>query len=494
MKKISLLLVLSLLLSTLGAVALAEVDPSTLEPYEIVWYTLGTPSDDDDKVLEKINEYLTEHFNATLKMYLNDTTTHREKLNLMISAQQEFDIAFVDQDYPSFVANEAFYPLDDLLQEYGQSYLEKWPDSLWDSVTMSDGHIYAIPSHKYSCTHYYYMINKGAADAAGVDLSWIESDLTKMEKWEKFKETLLAMKEGGADYNGYVTDLDVGPFQALYPYDALTGKDSMPAVTIIGEDSFADQEPNVVFNPYTTPEFEAYVRDAYMLAQAGVTPLDPETKIELARNDPVVKVQDSMGKRIPGYEVQWGIELDVYFLNYAFTNTNKIYGSMQAISDTSGDPERAMMFLNAINSDVDFANLVFYGIEGLNWNRNDDGQIEMTNPKTYTQTTWALPGFLTAEPDISLPLDIAERYAAFADELIYSDNVGFTFDPTNVMIENAAVTNVIAEYLKPLAMGLSDPDVYLPQFLDALESAGVQSLIDEVQAQLDAWRTAQGKS
>ena len=270
--------------------------------------------------------------------------------------------------------------------------------------------------------------------------------------------------------------------------DSLTGNDNEPGVVIIGDDSFEGQEPGVVFNQYDTPEFEAYVRDAYAMAQAGILPLDPETTVGLAEGDIAVQVQDSMGKRLPGYEEQYGIELEAYFINYAFTNTNKIYGSMNAISATSEDPARAMMFLNEMIASTEFANLVFYGIEGVNWNRNEDGQIEMTNPKTYNMTTWALPGFLTAEPDVSLPIDMVDRYNAFSETLVYADNMGFALDKSPITVEMAAISNVMAEYLDPLCNGLSDPDENLPKFREALKAAGVDTVIAEIQSQLDAWR------
>ena len=489
MKKLALFLALALLMATIPSAALAEA--TELAPYELVWYTLGTPADGDAAVMEAINEYLTEKFNCTLRIIASGAAEHDERLNLLINGMEKFDLCFVAQDYASYVAMEAFYSLTDLLDEYGQDILAQYPQSLWDSVTIR-GEIYAVPTHKYSCSHYYYMFNKGAADAAGVDLSWINGDGTKMEKWESFKETLYALKEANASPNGYITNLGTGPFNALYPTECLTGNDNEPGVVTIGGDSFANQEPGVVFNQYDTPEFEAYVRDAYAMAQAGILPLDPETTVGLAEGDIAVQNQDSMGKRLPGYEAQYGIELEAYFINYAFTNTNKIYGSMNAISATSEDPARAMMFLNEMIASTEFANLVFYGIEGVNWNRNENGQIEMTNPKTYNMTTWALPGFLTAEPDVSLPIDMVDHYNAFAETLVYADNMGFALDKTPITVEMAAISNVMAEYLAPLCNGLSDPDENLPKFREALKAAGVDTVIAEIQSQLDDWRAERG--
>ncbi len=490
MKKLSFLVAMILLLAFIPGVMLA-VDASKLEPYEIVWYTLGTEREGQQAVIDKINEYLTKKFNATLKMYVNTNSDHLQKLQLLISAREKFDICFVSGQYASYVSQEAFYPLRELLKEYGPALMETYPQNLWDSVTIN-GEIYAVPVHKYSCSHYYFIINMDAAKKAGVDTDWITADMSKMDRWNAFINYVLEMKKAGADTNGFITSMGSQPFTALFPNEAMTGNSNDPGVVILGDDTFTGYERNQVFNQFATPEFEGYVRDAYKLAQAGALPLDPETIAKLDQHDPVVSVQDSMAKRLSGYEVTYGADFEPYFISYAFQTTDKIYGSMNAISDTSDDPARAMMFLNALIEDRDFANLVFYGIEGVNWNRNADGQIEMTDPKTYAMTTWALPGFLTAEPDISLPIDMVDRYNAFAKELVPADNLGFALDEEPIMIELAAIRQVVAEYLEPLTKGLANPDTELPKFIDGLQSAGVDTAIAEMQKQLDAWRVAQG--
>ena len=38
------------------------------QPYEIKWYTIGTPQKDTDKVFAEVNKYLKTKINATVKM------------------------------------------------------------------------------------------------------------------------------------------------------------------------------------------------------------------------------------------------------------------------------------------------------------------------------------------------------------------------------------------------------------------------------------------
>lgn len=497
MKKL-MALMLALVMCMAGmSIAVAEgaapaVDPASLEPYEIVWYTLGSTANSEQAVLDEINKQLTEKFNATLVMNKNNNNDHLEKLKLLVAARDDFDLAFVSNEYANYVAMEAFKPLTELLNNYGQNIMATYPQALWDCVTIN-GEVYAVPTHKYSCSYFYYCISKTQSDQLGVSTDWIaDPELDKMQRWDAFRNWAMEMKKAGGDTNGYITHVNGGAFEALYPCEYMTGSSYDPGAVVLGNDSIAGQERNVVFNQFATPEFEQFCRDARELFEAGVTPKDETTNPDLSKGDPAISTQDSMAKRLKGYEEQYSQDFEPYMLNYAFTTTQKIYGSMNAISDTSADPERVMMFLNELIGNTEFANLIFYGVEGVSYTRNDAGQI-VRNADEWNMTTWSLPGFITAEPDTSLPINMVEMYETFDKELVYADNMGFAFDEEPVMTELAAVRQVTNEYYKALAGGRADVDTELPKFLEALESAGVDTILAEEQAQLDAWRTAQGK-
>ena len=88
---------------------------------------------------------------------------------------------------------------------------------------------------------------------------------------------------------------------------------------------------------------------------------------------------------------------------------------------------------------------------------------------------------------------MVEMYEAFDKELVYADNMGFAFDEEPVMTELAAIRQVTNEYYRALTAGRADPETELPKFLDALNNAGLETVLAEEQSQLDAWRAAQGK-
>lgn len=58
-----------------------------------------------------------------------------------------------------------------------------------------------------------------------------------------------------------------------------------------------------------------------------------------------------------------------------------------------------------------------------------------------------------------------------------------------VEAEIAALTGTIEEYGKALESGMVDPEENIPKFLQALEENGVSVLLEEIQKQLDEWKS-----
>ena len=65
---------------------------------------------------------------------------------------------------------------------------------------------------------------------------------------------------------------------------------------------------------------------------------------------------------------------------------------------------------------------------------------------------------------------------------------GFNFDTANVTTQVAAVEAACGTYYAPLMNGLvSDVDASIDEFRAALDSAGMQDILDEVQRQVDEY-------
>jgi putative aldouronate transport system substrate-binding protein len=65
--------------------------------------------------------------------------------------------------------------------------------------------------------------------------------------------------------------------------------------------------------------------------------------------------------------------------------------------------------------------------------------------------------------------------------------IGFLFDTSPVASQFAAIQNVLSQYQDGLEFGILDPEVELPNMIQALKDAGVDEFIAEKQRQLDEW-------
>jgi len=83
-----------------------------------------------------------------------------------------------------------------------------------------------------------------------------------------------------------------------------------------------------------------------------------------------------------------------------------------------------------------------------------------------------------------------DKFREFYGNAKSTPTLGFIFDPANVSSELAAVSNVAAQYGFSLMAGSIDPDQNLPTFLDQMNNAGMQKIVDEANTQLQAFLAA----
>ena len=118
--------------------------------YEINWYTQGTTQSDTPSVEAKINEYLKDKINATVKLHILDSSQYAQKVGTMINAGEYFDLAFCASyllDYKANAANGAFLALDDMLDEYMPKTKELLGEDFIDAAKIN-GKLYALPVNK----------------------------------------------------------------------------------------------------------------------------------------------------------------------------------------------------------------------------------------------------------------------------------------------------------------------------------------------------------
>ena len=174
-----------------------------------------------------------------------------------------------------------------------------------------------------------------------------------------------------------------------------------------------------------------------------------------------------------------------------------------SIPVTCENPEAAMKLLNMMWGNADLINLIYFGIEGQNYQFMEDGSGRIDYVEGQNAQTTGYRQFFGLYGDTTQRYTWADLAPDYHDQLVAfnadindgntSKYLGYNFNPDSMKTAYSAVTDVITTYRTALESGSVDPEEVLPKFIEALESAGINDIIAENQKQLDAWLDEQGK-
>ena len=162
--------------------------------------------------------------------------------------------------------------------------------------------------------------------------------------------------------------------------------------------------------------------------------------------------------------------------------------TLTAVGVNSRYPEMAVQVYNLAYSDPEFVNLMIYGIEGVNYNKISDTEVEVIQDSNYARPleTFTLANqFITWVEEGAYPADIWDQNQAFCEDATPSELFGFIFDSSNVKNEVANCSAIYEEYKYPLLCGAVDPETTVPELIRRMEEAGSAKIIEEMQRQVD---------
>ena len=463
----------------------------------LIWYMSINPvAADTDKVIAKLNEYTREKIGVEIDYKVIANPDYKEKMPNLINAGEYFDICFTSNwttDYLQFTGKDAFLDITELLPQYAKETWEFIPEAEWNAVRVN-GSIYGVPSYKEMGWQGGIVYNSDMAEAYGIDMSAVKS----LEDYTKVLETVAAKsKAEGKNVVGVSGLTNAWPMAA--PYESLTGNPQLPAAGAVPQFSnFADMKGQAVFNQYASEEYMNYCQTVRGWNQAGYLGGDPVNY----DSDTANRDNDFNNGALFSYFIQYapgtaesmtassGHGVGFVPLMDPLFETRSAMGGLLAISSASEHPEKALEFINLLNTDEYVGTLIRHGIEGTHHSAVGDNQVDKTMGGTLTDNGydytygWQFGTPFNQKWDISYPDNIEELFKAYNDSAIISPNNGFTFDAVPVETQVAALTNVISEYAPSLETGSVDPAEYIPKFLDALNANGAEALVAEVNNQL----------
>lgn len=472
-----------------AASASAPAAPAeTLKPVKLSWYFPGDyPQKGSDEVYAAANKIVQEKINATVDFKGLNWEDWTNKMQVLMASGDPYDVTFtaswMPPNYYQAVAQGAFLPLDDLLQKYAPKTYAEAPVKFWDATRIG-GKIYGVLDYQIAARNLAATFVNDYLTETGFDPKSVNMDLTSFEPF------LAAMKEKHPD---------VVPFQIMDygDYNVATGNEDLAGGGIPGDTNINDPSMKV-FNQYESDTFknfiklmkkwndEGYTHGADMISVQDLNPLTKAKKIAVSLGGTWKPGLDQENSSRFGYPTT-----SVGLQPKPFVTTAVIVAGLQAISVKSQNPDRAMMFIELMNSDVPLYNTICYGVEGRDFVKNSDGTIEAGKDQQYNPgTDWAFGCQFNAYILKGKPADVWEQTKQMNEQSLTSPMLGFNFDPTPVKDQIAQMNTIVTQYLPGFTLGVLDTDKDYATFMDKLKKAGCDEVITEMQKQVDAWKAS----
>lgn len=456
----------------------------TSEFVKLVMYTYesGGNRGDEAKVMEEVNKILKDKLNCELELIALPHDQYETTVQMAINSGEEFDICFTSNwtmPYASNAAKGAFVDITDMLPKLAPGLWASMKEGIWDAARIN-GRIYAVINQQLFARISGYALNGKYYDEYNGD---------SVVDFKTFTDYTLRVKEGEEAKGNkminmcYATDwLSAGYMQAV-GWERLNSSNT-PGTADIG------QEKPVVFNEYDTDIFREMIQLKAEQQTAGVIDADILTTASFDRSKIIGEYGNTGLTNDEEQAKSYGWDSAVVKKDgNAFMNTSGTIATLNAISATSKNPERALMFLELLNTDSTLYNLLAFGIEGVHYKLVDGNAFEVIEGSQYSGTNWALGCVFNGLRSAQQPSDIWDVTKKANEEAKVSSLMGYTYDGTKVQSEIAMCSAIVSERMPLFAAGLYGDNTMAEydKFMQELKDAGVDEIITDMQASVDAF-------
>ncbi|MCD5002045.1 extracellular solute-binding protein [Enterococcus saccharolyticus] len=443
----------------------------------LLMYQVGDKPENYDQLMEIANKRIKEKIGVTLDLQYIGWGDWDKKMPTIINSGENYDIAFAS-NYSTNAQKGAFADLTDLAPKYASEYMEQLPE-MYTTGNQVDGKLYAIPVYGNAWAQQVLTFNKQYLDEYNIDISKVGGS------YDSATEVLKAFHEK----NPNVAAFAIGQsFRASGNFDYPLGKDYPFAVKI--DDSGSPK----IINQYEDPEFQDTLRTLRSWYEAGYIPTDAATSTTaypLDQNTWFVR-EETQGPMDYGDTIlsnAAGQPLVSKPLNEQLKTTSQAQMANFVVSNTSKNKEKAVEFLNLLNTDVELLNGLVYGIEGEAWEKTGDTTIKLLDgyePNTH-MAAWNTGNNMILYTQDSITEEMIKERDESIENATSSPILGFSFNQDNVKTEISSIMNVMSRYISNVNTGSVDPDTTLPKMIEDLKGAGWDTVQKEMQEQLDTF-------
>ena len=488
MKKLVSLVLALMMVLTMGA-ALAE------EPIKVTWAMGcgGTAPTDNAMVLEELNKMARELIGVEVDIQYFD----EGQLKNAINAGEVHDIYFTCDWF--FNTNQA--TSDGLFLDVAEAVKTVTPDlyasmseQVWELASTADGGLYAIPNKKDYAAMNFITYPTEVAAKLGFEIP------EKISAWSELTPFLEAWKATLPE-NEYPVLIGGGARGIDSSFDFID------RVALIGC-VYGTTEVVTVFED---PELmERYRTLADWYSKGLINPdaaLITETAIDTS------KERIDMVQAWPGYDYSPSNGYATSMTLYAGPNLNVagVQGSMNALSVTLEDDiakrDACLKLIELIHTNQLFNDTLRYGVQGYHWDYVDaaqypelEGAVVRHQAGSDGYSPWAFSWPAYFETSIAVNQDVLDGkvpapnmdqynmyYEAVAKDGKASALGSFKMDTSAWTAAIAEMTAIKDEYYSDWATGTRSVDEIYDEFMAKMNAAGLQEMIADAQAQLDAY-------
>lgn len=449
----------------------------------------GSPVD-TEMVTEKVNEILTEKYNIEVEFQISDSGSYKQNMTLALSGGEQIDVmSTLFAGYSTMVNQGYLLDLeeDNIFQDYGQGITEVIGKEYIDACRV-DGVLYGVTNTRD------YAVGRGCMAIGTEYLEGIGYEIPEGAE-EIIPITAEELEDIFARLHEKYPNLEVYRPAAV---DLV----QQTLIDQIGGDNFGvilgDSEELKIVNLFESEEYKNFCKRVYNWNQLGYISKDASTdttSVVTLIKEGVLMAYGTGGK--PGSRAQesvgCGRDMTVFQTREDYVSSSSVASYPWTIPITAADPKASMILMNELYTNAELADLIIYGIEGRHYEITEDGFLDAgagTNPDDYGTLGWLYPNQFASTVPVGNSADLWEQTEKFNNEARKSPAAGFAFDSTAIATELTAVSNVYSEYQRSLEFGFVDPETVIPEMLEKLNAAGLQKIIAEKQAQLDAWAAA----
>jgi putative aldouronate transport system substrate-binding protein len=438
------------------------------------WYAVGSGMPDNyDSWAQKVNDYLADKIGVNIDMNIISWGDWESRRNVIVSTASDYDILFTNLNtYTNDVETGAFLDLTDLLDKDCPELMKLIPENYWDACRIN-GKIYAIPTYKDSSVSQYLVWDNGEAKALGYD------NVADIHELDDATPVLQAETDAKseASFPMYQT---AGGWQT-FEYDSMgTG---LPAIGVRYNDESGKVVP--VFEQDDVMSILNTLRSWY---QSGIINSDAATKPgENTGYRFCNMAQGWSGAAKTSWGPQMGVE-DMVASKWGPTivSNETVRGSLNCISSGCKNPDKALQFLDLLNSDTWLRDMFYYGEQGVDWDYTSDNKVHRI------KTDWSMAGYTQATFfNVSQTDDVDFNQWDEVKELNENAEpsvlLGFTLDTSKFSDKLTNCISIFNNYKSEVMTGTVDPAEGVENMMNEMRAAGFDDILTESQAQVDAF-------